>query len=176
MNVHTDPLVDDYLRRLGAAASALPAHRRDELISEIRGHLQEALRQAPANDEAAVRNVLERLGPPEEIVDAATDPAPPGQLAAPFRQTNGLAIVSVLLAVLWFAGIGSVLALVFGYRARREIKNSAGSQTGSGLAIAGIIIGWIGIAILVAGAAAGVLALLVASGSSGGTPLPATTP
>jgi hypothetical protein len=47
MNVITDPLVDDYLRRLDAAASALPAHRRGELVSEIRDHLQEALRQTP---------------------------------------------------------------------------------------------------------------------------------
>ncbi|MGH3120775.1 MAG: DUF4190 domain-containing protein [Streptosporangiaceae bacterium] len=76
---------------------------------------------------------------------------PPGQPAAAFSQTNGLAIASVLLAVLWFAGIGAVLALVFGYRARSEIKNSAGTQTGSGLATAGIILGWIGITILVAG-------------------------
>jgi uncharacterized membrane protein len=151
MNVHTDPLVDDYLRRLDAAASALPAYRRDELVSEIRDHLREALRQTPAGDKAAVRNVLERLGPPEEIAAAATDEPPPGQLAAFFGQTSGLAIASVLLAVLWIAGIGAVLALVFGYLARREIKNSAGRVTGSGLATAGIVLGWIGITILVAG-------------------------
>jgi hypothetical protein len=150
MNVHTDPLVDDYLRRLDAAASALPADRRDELVGEIRDHLREALRQTPAGDQAAVRDVLERLGSPEEIAAAAADP-PPGQVAAAFSETNGLAIASVLLAVLWFAGIGAVLALVFGYRARREINNSAGRQTGSGLATAGIILGWIGITILVAG-------------------------
>ena len=169
MNVHTDPLVDDYLRRLDAAASALPTHRRDELVTEIRDHLQEALRQAPAGDEAAVRNVLERLGPPEEIVAAATDSTPPDQLVAPFRETNGFAIVSALLAVLWFAGIGSVLALIFGYRARREITSSAGTQKGSGLATVGIILGWIGTAILVAIILAGVA--IVASGG-GGTPVP----
>jgi len=38
--METDRLVDDYLRRLDAAASALPAHRREELISEIRDHLE----------------------------------------------------------------------------------------------------------------------------------------
>lgn len=151
MNVHTDPLVDDYLRRLEAAASSLPAHRREELISEIRDHLQEALRQAPANDTAAVRNALERLGPPEETAAAAIDAPPPDQLGAGIGQANGLAIASVLLAVLWLAGIGAVLALVFGYQARRQIKNSAGRQTGSGLATAGIVLGWIGIAIVVAG-------------------------
>ncbi len=148
MNVTTDPLADDYLRRLDAAASALPAHRREELVSEIRDHLREALRQTPAGDKAAVRTVLERLGTPEEIA-AAADPPPPGQPVAAFSQVNGLAIASLLLAVLWLAGIGAVLALVFGYRARSQIKNSAGSQTGSGLAAAGIILGWIGITILV---------------------------
>jgi hypothetical protein len=79
------------------------------------------------------------------------DPPPPGQPVAAISQVNGLAIASVLLVVLWFAGAGAVLALVFGYRARSQIKNSAGRQTGSGLAAAGIILGWIGITILVAG-------------------------
>jgi Domain of unknown function (DUF4190) len=174
MNVHTDPLADDYLRRLDAAASALPADRRHELVCEIRGHLDEALRQAPAGDETAVRNALERLGPPEEIA-AAADPAPPDRPAAPFPETSGAAIVSVLLGVLWFGGIGSVLALVFGYRARRQIKNSAGSQKGSGLATAGIILGWIGIAILAAAAAAALIAgvaLMGAHSSGGATPVP----
>src|SRR6478752_4750936 len=82
MNVQADPLVDDYLRRLNAAASALPAHQREELVCEIRDHLREALRQTPAGDKAAVRTALERLGPPEEIAAAATDPPPPGQPAA----------------------------------------------------------------------------------------------
>jgi hypothetical protein len=175
MNVTTDPLADDYLRRLDAAASALPAHRRQELVSEIRDHLQEGLRQAPAGDETAVRNMLERLGPPEEIAAAATDSTPPDQLVAPLRETNGSAIVSVVLGVLWFAGIGSLLALVFGYRARRQIKNSAGAQKGSGLATAGIILGWIGIAILAAGVVAAI-AIAVAASTSGGTPAPASAP
>jgi len=88
-----------------------------------------------------------------------TDP-PPGQPAAAASQVNGLAIASVLLAVLWLAGIGAVLALVFGYRARSQINNSRGMQTGSGLATAGIILGWIGITIL----AVGVLLILLRHG------------
>jgi hypothetical protein len=148
MKVRTDPLVDDYLRRLDAAASSLPADQREELVSEIRDHLQEALRQTPAGDQAAVRTALERLGSPEEIAAAAADQAP-GQPAGAVSQINGLAIASVLVAVLWFAGLGAVLALVFGYRARGQIKDSKGRQTGSGLAAAGIILGWIGIAIVV---------------------------
>ena len=45
-------------------------------------------------------------------------------------------------------GIGSVLALVYGYRARREIKNSEPLQRGAGLATAGIVLGWVGMALL----------------------------
>lgn len=146
MNVHTDPLVDDYLRRLQAAAASLPTYRREELVSDIRDHVQEALRRAPADDTAAVRNALERLGSPEEVAAAAID-APPTDR----RLINGLAIASVAAAVLWFAGLGAVLALVFGYRARRQIRNAPDTETGSGLAVAGIVLGWIGVAIVVAG-------------------------
>ena len=146
MNVHTDPLVDDYLRRLQAAAAPLPAHRRDELVSEIRDHLEEALRRAPADDTAAVRNTLERLGPPEEIAAAAIDAPPPDQ-----RRINPLAIASVAAAVLWFAGLGAVLALVFGYRARKQIRNAPDTESGAGLAAVGIVLGWIGVAIVLAG-------------------------
>ncbi|HEY3871773.1 MAG TPA: DUF4190 domain-containing protein [Actinocrinis sp.] len=151
MDVGTDPLVDDYLRRLGSAASALPEHRRDELVSEIREHLQEALRQTPADDQAAVRNALERLGTPEEIAAAAVETEPHDQGDAVFERTNALAVASVVSAVLWLAGIGAVFALVFGYRAHRQIKDSAGAQAGAGLAVAGIVLGWIGVAVLVAG-------------------------
>ena len=150
MNVHTDPLVDEYLRRLEVAAAGLPADRRLELVSEIRGHLREALRQVPEGDQAGVRNALERLGAPEEVAAAALDASEDSSTAV--GQLSGLAVASLLMAVLWFAGIGAVLALVFGYRARREIRDSAGRKTGMGLATAGIVLGWIGIVIVVVGA------------------------
>lgn len=172
--VDTDRLVDDYLRRLDAAASALPPDRRAELIMVIREHVQEALREAPANDEAAVRDLLERLGPPEDIVSAAIDPTLSVQVIAPSQRSNGLAVASLLLGVLWFAGIGSVLALIFGYRARREIRSSGGSQTGSALAMAGIILGWAGILLPLMGIIGAAIALML-SGSSSGVPIPLTS-
>lgn len=148
MNVNTDPLAEDYLRRLEAAAVVLPADRRAELVAEIREHIAEALRQAPAGGEAAVRTVLDRLGPPDEIVDAATDPESPDQFA-PVPELNGLAVASLAFGVLWLAGAGAPLALICGYRARRQIRNSDGGQRGYGLATAGIILGWLGIALIV---------------------------
>jgi hypothetical protein len=70
-----DPLVDDYLRRLEAAVARLPRARRAELVEEIEAHIDSALRETGSADTAAVRDVLERLGPPEEIAAAAGPPA-----------------------------------------------------------------------------------------------------
>jgi hypothetical protein len=42
--VETDRLVDEYLRRLEAAAAELPRDRRAELVAVIREHIENALR------------------------------------------------------------------------------------------------------------------------------------
>jgi hypothetical protein len=67
----------------------------------------------------------------------------PGQSAG----TNGLAIASMVLGILWLYWVGSILALIFGYVARRQIRER--HQSGGGMAVAGIVLGWIGIATLV---------------------------
>ena len=59
--------------------------------------------------------------------------------------------------------IGSILALVFGYMAKRQIDESGGVQGGRGLAIAGIVLGWVGIAGLII-----LIVVLVLIGVSGG--------
>ena len=148
MNAPADTLVEDYLRRLDAAASMLPTDRRTELVAEIRDHLHEGLRQSGTDDEVAVRNLLERLGAPEEIVAEAADSPPVNNLPVRPLETNSSAVVSLVLGALWLLGIGSVLALVFGYRARRELESSEPRQKGAALATAGIVLGWVGIAVL----------------------------
>jgi uncharacterized membrane protein len=65
-----DVLVRDYLGGLEAAAAVLPVNRREELAAEVREHINAALAEAGRSDEVTVRNVLERLGSPEEIVAA----------------------------------------------------------------------------------------------------------
>lgn len=61
--------------------------------------------------------------------------------AAPAR-TNGFAIASLILALL---GI-TIPALICGYLGRRQIDKSQGTEQGRGLALAGIIIGWLQVA------------------------------
>jgi hypothetical protein len=62
------PRADEYLRRLERAARTLPGDRRRELVSEIESHLAEAI--APAASDLEALEVIERLGPPGEIVEA----------------------------------------------------------------------------------------------------------
>jgi hypothetical protein len=63
-------LVDRYLADLAAAAAGLPADRRAELLEDVREHIASALDGAAPDDKVAVRNVLERLGSPADIVAA----------------------------------------------------------------------------------------------------------
>jgi hypothetical protein len=113
----TDRLVDDYLRRLQHAASHMQRARRSELVAEIRGHIETALRQEPAAGEAAVRNVLERLGPPEDIVEAAEPPSPHGEQPA-----GKLEITALVALIVPFIGwlIGTVLVVASRVWSRRD--------------------------------------------------------
>jgi hypothetical protein len=107
--MQTDRLVDDYLRRLEVAAAHLQRSRRAELVAEIREHIEAAIGEEEPTSEAAVRNVLERLGPPEEIVEAA-EPAP----EPPVRRGGALEIVALLALLVpvigWLVGIVLVFA------------------------------------------------------------------
>jgi hypothetical protein len=80
-------------------------------------------------------------------------PPPPGGRPAPqvvvvSGKTNGLAVASLVLGIVWIYWIGSILALVFGYMAKSQIEQSGGREQGAGLATAGIILGWIGVGTL----------------------------
>jgi hypothetical protein len=73
-------------------------------------------------------------------------PQPYGYGYPPPRRTNGLAIASMVLGIVWLYWIGSVLALVFGYVARKQIRERG--DAGGGMAVAGIVLGWVGVGIL----------------------------
>ena len=67
----------------------------------------------------------------------------------PTLKRNTKAFWSLVFGIIGFwplSLIGSVVALVLGYRAKAEIDRSGGTQSGRGLALAGIILGWIPLA------------------------------
>ena len=74
-------------------------------------------------------------------------PPPYGYGYPPPQRTNGLAIASMVLGILWLYWIGSLLALIFGYIAKRQIRERG--ESGGGMATAGIVLGWVGIGLIV---------------------------
>jgi len=71
--------------------------------------------------------------------------------------TNGFAVTALILGILGWTMLpvlGSVGAIVFGHMARGQIRRSHGVQDGDGLALAGLILGWVsvGLALLVVAA------------------------
>jgi Domain of unknown function (DUF4190) len=73
----------------------------------------------------------------------AMEPPTPQQCNNTKTGTNGMAVASFVLSILWMWGLGSVLAVIFGAIARKQIGESG--QGGGGLATAGLVIGIVGI-------------------------------
>jgi Domain of unknown function (DUF4190) len=67
---------------------------------------------------------------------------PYGYAAAPVQPTNALAVTSLVLGILWVLWLGSVLAIILGFIALKQIPQR--NQSGKGLAIAGIVLGFVG--------------------------------
>lgn len=100
-----DVLVGEYLSRLDAAAETLSPDRRAELVGEVRAHIHAALTETGSSDETTVRNILERLGSPEEIVAGEAD-----QMQTPYVGAHGPALGGVSRGSQW--GAVEIIALV----------------------------------------------------------------
>jgi hypothetical protein len=83
--------------------------------------------------------------PPQQYGHPPQPPYP--YYGYPQPRTNGMAIASMVLGILWIYWVGSVLALAFGYIAKSQIRERG--EGGSGMATAGIVLGWIGVGFLV---------------------------
>ncbi len=70
------------------------------------------------------------------------------------QQTSSLAVISLVAGIASFfivPVLGALVAVIVGGMAKKEIRQSGGRMTGEGMATAGIILGWINIAIGVIG-------------------------
>ena len=68
--------------------------------------------------------------------------------------TSTMAIVSLVAGIIGFVAlpvIGSIVAIITGYAARKETRALPPTAAGDGLATAGIVMGWIQIALAVIG-------------------------
>ncbi|MEV5963461.1 hypothetical protein AB0L70_16940 [Kribbella sp. NPDC051952] len=172
MSVQHDPdqLVDAYLEYLTKAAEPLPADRRTELVAEVTSHIAEA-RAAGATSEDEVRQMLKRLGDPDDLVAASTDGLVLVDRYTPRYRGRDVAALLLLAFGAVFAILGWVVGAVLFWRSDRWTLREkllgtlvwpggfvfvyfiATLQTGFTLPI------WLGIPIIVLVAAAEVLAL-----------------
>jgi hypothetical protein len=77
-----------------------------------------------------------------------TPPPDPLVFLRPAGRVNSLSIVSVVAGLLWLAWLGSLVAIVAGHMALHQIGRSAGTQTGRAPALAGLCLGYFGLATL----------------------------
>jgi hypothetical protein len=137
----TDPLVRDYLGRLEAASWPLAPTRRAELAEEVREHIEAALGEAGGRDAATIRGVLDRLGPPEEIVaaEAGADrgtttvimaPAPPRATpASPWGAVELIALALLTLGAVFLPFVGPLVGLGFVWASGQWTRGEKGIAT-----------------------------------------------
>jgi uncharacterized membrane protein len=93
--------VGEYLARLERSMANLPAVRRDEILVEIDEHISELLAEKRSATDADVRNVLERVGDPDDIAAEASDRLGSIPIARPARpRTSWTDVTAVALLVL----------------------------------------------------------------------------
>lgn len=100
-------LVSDYLQRLDAALTGVAPDRRDEIVGEIRSHIEEQRAALHDETDADVYNLLERVGEPYELATAARSESNPP--AEPPRERSRAGAVEILALVLtpliWPVGV-----------------------------------------------------------------------
>ena len=108
---HADQLVQGYLARLRSAAADLPPAAREELIADVRSHIAEARARETDETDAAILNILDRLGEPEMVVAEAGDHYPrPNRISrsvssGPHHPRLSELAVPGLLILLWPIGV-----------------------------------------------------------------------
>ena len=105
----TDRLVSDYLDRLESELSGIPRAGRREVMDGIEAHVEEAVAELEPDDEAGVRNVLDRVGDPAEIAAEARERFGVRQPRTTWREIGALILLpfgGFLVPVIgWFAGV-----------------------------------------------------------------------
>jgi type IV pilus assembly protein PilA len=80
--------------------------------------------------------------PASEAIAPAVEMSQAGEPA----ETSGKAIVSLVCGLFLFAFPFSILAIIFGHISLSEIRKSAGRLKGEGLAMTGLVLGYVGVA------------------------------
>ncbi len=72
--------------------------------------------------------------------------------SGPAQQNSSTAVISLVMGILgwsFFPVLGSIVAVITGHMAKKEIRESLGRLGGDGMATAGLILGYAGLVIMV---------------------------
>lgn len=103
---HADQLIEGYLARLAAAAADLPKAVRQELLDDVRAHITEARTRETEETDAAILNILDRLGEPATVV---ADTRERLGIQAPQQYRPGALEVLAVILVPFFWPVGVIL-------------------------------------------------------------------
>ncbi|MEU4419053.1 hypothetical protein AB0F81_00355 [Actinoplanes sp. NPDC024001] len=106
-----DSLVSEYLARVSRATAGLPPERQDELLRDLREHIDSGRADLLDETEAQVREILDRLGDPEIIARAAAEeagaatPPPLSPLRYPTQPSPRRRLWPIAVAVVAILGV-----------------------------------------------------------------------
>jgi uncharacterized membrane protein len=116
MTTEQREILDEYVAALERALGDVPAVDRAEIVLEVRDHFEAAAAELEAPTEADLRNILERLGSPQEIASEARQrfgvrevSATPAPLAVAPPMRVGILEVGALLGWMLWTPVGIVL-------------------------------------------------------------------
>jgi len=111
----SESMVNDYLRRLDLALSAVAGPRRQRLVEEIAQHVAERRREISEESPTALLQLLDRIGRPEDIAAAALeqDDEQSPRLSSSETEKSGLH-EALAIALLLFGGYLLIIGWLIG--------------------------------------------------------------
>ncbi|HEX5690804.1 MAG TPA: DUF4190 domain-containing protein [Roseiflexaceae bacterium] len=123
-----------------------------------------------ASNQPGIYDAPQSYTPQSYTPQPYTPPAYSQQVTMPTSAPNSTAaVISLVFGILSWVGlviIGAVVAIIAGHMARREIANSGGRIGGNGMATAGLILGYVHLAVVLLGCAAFFVLILIGAASS----------
>lgn len=128
-------------RGLSGVLDVTPNERSRTMATEVQVALNQPARRQASEGGSYPPQSRQQPAPP--LTSPGNGGGPPSGWAA--QVTSGLAIASLMLSILWLGGLGSLLAIIFGFMALWQIRQSRGKKQGAGFAAAGLVIGGVGL-------------------------------
>ena len=121
-----DAICTEYLERLRATLADLSPEDRGQIVEQVSEHISSARAALPEQSEAVVRDILERLGTPDEISASAALESEKHSQGRPRRLLVGTAVVFVVVVL----GVGiAALTGAFTTRSPSSVEGISKAST-----------------------------------------------